>query len=210
MTGLPAKKKCHWFQEVTTRRNVEYRIQLHDRREEEETVVKLMEEKKQQYPMPGQIIIYCDTVKKIKRLAAVLGCVCYHREAGSRAEKGEMVWQLTEKRQQVFTATNALGLGVNAPTIQVVIHVGVVRRLRDYRQESGRAGRDGLKSKVILLRGVGFDQAGNVLESNDLGDVEEDMQEFITTEGCRRVVLDRAMNGREDRVGCEKREERCG
>ena len=171
---------------------------------------KLVEEKKQQYPMPGQIIVYCDTVKKTKRLAAVLGCVCYHREAGSRAEKGEMVRQLTEGRQQVFTATNALGLGVDAPTIRVVIHVGVVRRLRDYGQESGRAGRDGLKSEAILLRGVRYDRAGNVFNPKDLGeDVEEDMQEFITTEGCRRVVLDRAMNGRFDRIGCEEGEERC-
>ncbi len=99
---------------MTTRRNVEYQIQLHDRREKKETVIKLVKKKKQQYSMPRQIIIYCDTVKKTKRLAAVLGCVCYHREAGSRAEKGEMVQQLTEGRQQVFTATNMLGLGVDA------------------------------------------------------------------------------------------------
>jgi hypothetical protein len=82
-----------------TQRNVKYQIQLHNRRKEEETVVKLVTEKKQQYPMPRQIIIYCNTVKKTKRLAAVLRCVCYHRETGSRAEKGEMVQQLTEGRQ---------------------------------------------------------------------------------------------------------------
>ncbi len=48
------------------------------------------------------------------------------------------------------------------------------------------------------------------MKSNDLGDVEEDMQKFIITEDCRRVVLNRVMNGREDRVSCEKREKRCG
>lgn len=35
------------------------------------------------------------------------------------------------------------------------------------------------------------------------------MQEFITTQGCRRVVLDRKMDGQEDRVGCEEGEEWC-
>ena len=32
--------------------------------DEEETVQQLVEEMKQQYPMPGQIVIYCNTVKK--------------------------------------------------------------------------------------------------------------------------------------------------
>ena len=44
----------------------------------------------------------------------------------------------------MFTATNALGLGIDAPTIRVVMHVGRVRMMRHYAQESGRAGRDGL------------------------------------------------------------------
>jgi hypothetical protein len=43
------------------------------------------------------------------------------------------------------------------------------------------------------------------------GEVEDEMREFILTEGCRRVVLDRVMDGRGnkaidgrgDRVSCE-------
>ena len=103
--------------------------------------------------MPGQIIVYCDTVAKTVRLAKLLDCVYYHRQVGSRGEKAELVRQLTEGRQQVFTATNALGLGVDAPTIQVVIHVGTVRKLRDYAQESRQAGQDRQKSKAIIVRG---------------------------------------------------------
>jgi len=53
----------------------------------------------------------------------------------------------------VFTATNALGLGIDAPTIRVVIHVGIREKMRDYAQESSRAGRDGLRSEAIMLRG---------------------------------------------------------
>jgi len=116
---------------------------------------------------------------------------------------------LTEGRQQVFTATNALGLGVNAPTIRVVIHVGVVRRLRDYAQESGRAGRDGAKSEAIIVRGVAYDRAGRVRESPCGGGVDEEMHELISGKGCVRVILDREMDGREDRIGCEEGEEKC-
>lgn len=35
------------------------------------------------------------------------------------------------------------------------------------------------------------------------------MQEFITTKECIRVVLDREIDRRIDRVGCEVNEERC-
>ncbi|KAH6612356.1 P-loop containing nucleoside triphosphate hydrolase protein [Boeremia exigua] len=153
--------------------------------------------------MPGQIIVYCDTVAKTVRLARLLGCVCYHRQVGSRGEKAELVRQLTEGRQQVFTATNALGLGVDAPTIRVVIHIRIVRKLRDYAQESGRAGRDGQKSEAIIVRGERYRRDGSMQEGN------EEMREFITTNGCMRVVLDREMDGRIDRVGCEADEEKC-
>ena len=211
LMGLPPKEKCQWFRGSTTRKNVEYRVQLYNQKEEEEdeVLLRLVEEKRRQYPMPGQILVYCDTVEKTVRLAKLLGCVCYHRQVGSRGEKAELVRQLTEGRQQVFTATNALGLGVDAPTIRVVIHVGVVRKLRDYAQESGRAGRDGLKSEAIILRGVVYNQEGRVREGGWGSKVEEEMREFITTEGCMRVVLDREMDGRLDRIGCENEEEKC-
>src|SRR5436190_23782596 len=109
-----------------------------------------MKKEKQQYSMLRQIIMYCDTVKKIKRLTAVLKCICYHHKTESRAEKREMIQQLTEKRQQMFTVTNMLRLKVNASTIQVMIHVKVVRKLQNYRQKSDRADRNELKSKTIL------------------------------------------------------------
>lgn len=116
---------------------------------------------------------------------------------------------MTEGRQQVFTATNALGLGVDAPTIRAVIHVRVVRKIRDYAQESGRAGRDSNASEAIILRGVGYDRAGNIKEGNLRLDIDDEIREFITTSGCIRVVLDQVIDGRLDRVGCEFGEEKC-
>ncbi|KAF2818026.1 uncharacterized protein BDZ99DRAFT_365646, partial [Mytilinidion resinicola] len=79
---------------------------------------------------------------------------------GSSKEKSKLVKQLTEGQQQVFTATNALGLGINAPTIQAVVHVGTIRKMRHYAQESGRAGRDRQKSKAIIMHGFQIDKRG--------------------------------------------------
>ncbi|KAK4031532.1 hypothetical protein C8A01DRAFT_21266, partial [Parachaetomium inaequale] len=52
---------------------------------------------------------------------------------------------------QVFIVTNALGLGVDTPWIRVVIYIGIVRRLQDYAQESGRAGRDRQANEAIII-----------------------------------------------------------
>jgi superfamily II DNA helicase RecQ len=59
--------------------------------------------------------------------------------------------RLTGQTEQVFIATNALGVGIDALTIQVVIHVGVLKELKQYSQESSRVGRDGQASEAIIM-----------------------------------------------------------
>jgi superfamily II DNA helicase RecQ len=49
---------------------------------------------------------------------------------------------LTGQTERVFIVTNALGVGIDVLTIRVVIHVSVPKELKQYSQESGRAGRD--------------------------------------------------------------------
>ncbi|KAF2834060.1 hypothetical protein M501DRAFT_903538, partial [Patellaria atrata CBS 101060] len=114
LMGLPPKDQCHWFRGQTTRKNIQYQVKKYNLEKEDEAVKELVDEKKRQYPMPSQIIVYCGTVARTIKLAGILGCVCYHRQAGNRKEKEEMLRQLTERQQQVFTATNALGLGIDA------------------------------------------------------------------------------------------------
>jgi superfamily II DNA helicase RecQ len=51
----------------------------------------------------------------------------------------------------VIIATSALSMEIDIPDIWLVIHVGQMRSLLDYRQESGRARRDGDASQAIML-----------------------------------------------------------
>jgi superfamily II DNA helicase RecQ len=114
--------------------------------------VDLVEELKRKYLLPSQVIVYCSTKNRTVEMAGVLGAVCYHRAVGSIEEKKEIVQQLTSDEAQVFTATNALGLGIDALTIWAVVHIGTVWKIRHYAQESGRAGRDGEVSEAIIMR----------------------------------------------------------
>jgi superfamily II DNA helicase RecQ len=70
--------------------------------------------------------VYCRTVAKTVEIAGELGGVCYYCKVESIEDKKEIVWQLTSRQQQVFTATNALGLGVDTLIIQAVVYIGTV------------------------------------------------------------------------------------
>jgi superfamily II DNA helicase RecQ len=115
---------------------------------------------------------------------------------------------LVRGKQQVFVATNVLGLGIDIPHIRVVIHMGVRSRITDYAQESGRAGRDGQKSEAIILRGCWSRSNGERVKENGWN-ADKGMQQLIGGGKCRRVVLDEQMDGRVDRIVCEAGEEKC-
>jgi ATP-dependent DNA helicase RecQ len=75
----------------------------------------------------------------------------------SREEKKEVEGWYLHNPGGVLIATCAFGLGMDKADIRTVIHRDCPPSVEAYLQESGRAGRDGLQSRAILLWGP-FDE----------------------------------------------------
>ncbi len=103
---------------------------------------------------PG--IVYCATVKEVEELGALcklarIPAEIYHgRLTKSERDHAHKRFMSSGKRI-VMIATSAFGLGVDKPDIRYVIHYQVPGSLEAYVQEAGRAGRDGLAARCILL-----------------------------------------------------------
>ena len=194
----------------TTRTNVAYRVvrvgRVVKKKELEAMVAGVVAQKGRKFKT-GKIVIYGNSVPKVKALAARLGCNAYYHDAVGKAE---ILADFMAGKQRVIVATSALGMGVDIPDIRCIIHMDWPRTILDYAQESGRAGRDGLRSEAIVIG-----QEGDAGQGGDEQTAEEQklVEAYVGGEGvsaiCRRRVLDKYLDGREGRVGCEEGEEGC-
>ena len=210
----------------TSRPNIAYSVVEHPAETEESTFVQeLVAQKLKQYPAPAKIIIYSSSIDSIEEIGAKLGCHVYHANVGSPEVKSRIQERWERADGRVIVASNAFGLGIDKPDVRTVIHAGPIYQVRSYGQESGRAGRDGEPSEAIIIVGAGKQEALQnhharlrrqpvvhraIITEADRKRVDQDkVDRFISGAQCRRVDLDREMDGRVDRARCEEGEERC-
>ncbi|WP_304811335.1 DNA helicase RecQ [Falsiroseomonas sp.] len=107
----------------------------------------------------GAGIVYCGTRNKTDQTAEWLrgdghDALAFHagmeseakRDAHRRFARGDSV---------VMCATIAFGMGIDRPDVRWVVHLDLPKSPESWYQEIGRAGRDGLPARALLLYGAG-------------------------------------------------------
>ncbi len=127
---------------------------------------------------PGNGVLYCATRDQTAIVAGYLAqrgleVAAYH--AGFEpAAKRRLQREFLDGRWRAIAATNALGMGIDKSDLRFIVHVDVPGSITAYYQEVGRAGRDGLPARGVLL----YDPADRRIQTHFIRSAQPTPQDF--------------------------------
>jgi ATP-dependent DNA helicase RecQ len=145
-------------------------------------------------------IVYCLSRKKVEEIAELLkvngvNAAPYHAglESGMRMRNQD---DFLNEEVDVIVATIAFGMGIDKPDVRFVVHYDVPKSLEGYYQETGRAGRDGIRSQCLMffshndiLKLDKFNKDKPVQERDNSRLLLQEMTSYAESAVCRRKQL---------------------
>ncbi|MEP7171017.1 MAG: DNA helicase RecQ, partial [Bacteroidota bacterium] len=146
-------------------------------------------------------IIYTLTRNNTEAIAQQLhddGFSALHYHAGLDTATRNLHQEKFQKDEvKIIVATIAFGLGIDKSNVRFVIHLDMPKNIESYYQETGRAGRDGLRSDAVLIYGK-----GDFMKLKHFAEIENNPEQtkvmmnkllqmvtFCETTQCRRQYL---------------------
>ncbi|KAL8760927.1 MAG: hypothetical protein Q9194_007749 [Teloschistes cf. exilis] len=219
MTTLPPRKEerfmqrmwlrsseVQMFRGMRTRTKIQYhtyRIQGRRSGQQESDLLRDIRHAQAQLTGREKLVIYSSRVEDCQALAGCVDGEGYFHDAEDK--KGIFGRFGREEGCSSMVATSAFGMGVDVRHMRWVMHVNEPRTLFHYSQESGRAGRDGMRSHALMIRDG---MKGSSHERCHV-EVKRQLVERYLDARCKRVVLEHYLDGRSDGECCEVGEEAC-
>lgn len=106
----------------------------------------------------GAGIVYAATRKKCEHIDELLNSetkrkVGYYHAGLESEERKKIQENFIRGKTEIIVATNAFGMGIDKSDVRFVVHYNLPGSIEAYYQEAGRAGRDGLPSRCLMLHG---------------------------------------------------------
>ncbi len=139
--------------------------------------------------LEGPGLVYVATTSEARRVSELLNeagiKAAYYHGQMKKSERDRVQQQWMDEVTPVVVATTAFGMGINKPNLRYVVHYDLPASLEAYYQEAGRAGRDGLPAKAILIydprdRNIqSFFIGGSVPSEANLRDLWDDIRKTL-------------------------------
>lgn len=103
---------------------------------------------------PSRAIIYVHSIAAVQRLldsSQFKDSMTPYCSEMTDSENNHSTQNWLNGNKRIMVATSGFGVGIDYPSVRLVVCFGIPYSMEDMVQQFGRSGRDGLKSNVILL-----------------------------------------------------------
>ncbi len=139
--------------------------------------------------LEGSGLVYVATTAEAKRVSELLNEVgiksgYYHGQL-KKSERDRVQQDWMDEITPVVVATTAFGMGINKRNLRYVVHYDLPASLEAYYQEAGRAGRDDIPSRAVLIydprdRNIqSFFIGGSVPSESNLRDLWDEIRKTL-------------------------------